>query len=368
MRVTVPRVAFAVAATATLVYAFVYAPRLGHVDTRPTKSQFVKPVAQSPAPAGPKIEFPAPGHDFIGVSTAAGPGDFTEVDKFIAAVGHKPTVMMFNEGWAVNQTFDPSAFNDIADRGMMPMLSWEPWDYRVESPNHSGADPDQPKYRLSNIIDGAFDGYIREFADGIKALGYPVALRFAHEMNGFWYPWSTNVNGNKPGDYVKAWRHVHDIFAAAGATNVVWVWSPNVAYAGSTKLSTLYPGDAYVDWIGLSGYYGTGGLTSYVTFNQIFNKTFRDLAKFTHKPVVITETAATNQSGQRTRWIQQLFAEIPAHPNVIGFIWYEAVKELDWRVLTPPSAAKAFGAGAASPLFVRTWSPDMVPRLAVGAG
>jgi len=363
MRFTVPRIAFAAVAIATLTYAFVFAPHLGSGDAE-RALHFVKPASSSPsASPAPKVEFPPPGQDFIGVSTAAGPGDFTEVDKFVAAVGHKPTVMMFNEGWAVNQTFDASAFNDIAARGMLPMLSWEPWDYRVESPDHSGARPNQPTYRLANIIDGSFDGYIREFADGIKALGYTVALRFAHEMNGFWYPWSTKVNGNKPGDYVKAWRHVHDVFTQAGATNVIWVWSPNVEYAGATKLSSLYPGDAYVDWVGLSGYYGTSGLTNYVTFNQIFDKTFADLAKFTNKPIVITESAATNQAGQRTRWIQQLFQELPQHPNVIGFIWYEAVKELDWRLLTPPSAAKAFGEGAESSLFATRWSPTMTPRL-----
>ena len=49
-------------------------------------------------------------------------------------------------------------------------------------------------------------------------------------MNGSWFPWSEGVNGNRAGEYVAAWRHVHDIFTAVGATNVTWVWCPNVDY------------------------------------------------------------------------------------------------------------------------------------------
>ncbi len=54
------------------------------------------------------------------------------------------------------------------------------------------------------------------------------------------------MNGNQAGDYVAAWQHVHDGVAATGATNVQWVWSPNVPYWGSTGLAGLYPGTAYL--------------------------------------------------------------------------------------------------------------------------
>jgi beta-mannanase len=42
-------------------------------------------------------------------------------------------------------------------------------------------------------------------------------------MNGDWYPWGKGINGNQLGQYVQAWRHVHDIFAAIHADNVLWV-------------------------------------------------------------------------------------------------------------------------------------------------
>src|SRR6266496_1414193 len=73
-------------------------------------------------------------------------------------------------------------------------------------------------------------------------------------MNGNWNPWSEQVNGNKSGQFVLAWRHVHDIFTAQGVTNVTWVWSPNIDFSNSVPLRKLYPGNSYVDWIAMDGY------------------------------------------------------------------------------------------------------------------
>jgi beta-mannanase len=196
----------------------------------------------------------------------------------------------------------------------------------------------------------------------MAALGYPVVIRFAHEMNGNWYPWCEQSNGNKPGDYVRAWRHVHDLFTAAGAKNVYWMWSPNVTYTGAKPLSSYYPGDSYVDWVGLSGYYGTAGRQKYISFDQIFDATLTELATFTHKPVVIAETGATNVTGQRVRWIRDMFAQLPHHPEVIGLIWFEATKEIDWRIAAAPDAATAFGQGAADPRYRTPWSIAGTPR------
>ena len=76
------------------------------------------------------------------------------------------------------------------------------------------------------MIAGTYDAYIREFAEGARDWGHPFFLRFNWEMNGDWFPWAERVNGNQPGEYVAAWRHVHDIFTAVGATNATWVWCP----------------------------------------------------------------------------------------------------------------------------------------------
>ncbi|WP_217631238.1 glycosyl hydrolase [Modestobacter sp. DSM 44400] len=81
-----------------------------------------------------------------------------------------------------------------------------------------------------------------------------MTIRLMHEMNGNWYPWGSGANGNQPGEFVLAWRHVHDRFTALGVTNVAWTWAPNAVYTGGAPLAPLYPGDAYVDAVGLSNY------------------------------------------------------------------------------------------------------------------
>lgn len=317
------------------------------------------PPSASPAPPPPPSVFPPSGTVFLGIQTNGGPYDFSPLDAFTAGTGYRPSVMQFTQGWAAD-TFHAENFDRIAARGMLPIVSWEPWDYSAVGSAHTSGD--QPAYRLSRIAGGAFDAYIRSWADGIKALGYPVGIRFAHEMNGFWYPWCESANGNRPGDYVKAFRHVHDIFTAAGATNAIWLWSPNVTYPGAKPLARLYPGDKYVDWVGLSGYYGTAGRTSYQSFNTIFSGTLKQLAGVTKRPVVITETGATNANGQQAQWIRQMFQELPRHPEIVGVIWFEVTKEIDWRLAGNPASMRAYAAGARAKRYAVTWTTNTVPR------
>jgi beta-mannanase len=364
MRPTGPRLVAALITAALVTYTFA----LAHKFARPnrTAAVLVTPgsgVAKT-APESPRGVFPQEGKDFVGVMTTEGTFDFAPVDRFTEAVKHQPTVMMFSEGWAVH-TFDRAAFDRVADRGMLPMLSWEPWNYRDDATSKDGGRVAQPQYRLARIIEGDFDDYIRSYAEGIQSLHYPVAIRLAHEMNGFWYPWGATVNGNQPGDYVKMWRHVHDIFTSAGATNAIWVWSANVNFDKKSQLAQLYPGDEYVDWLGLSGYYGTAGTQSYRSPDAIFNATIADLRGFTAKPLVITETGATDSAGLKAQWIRDFFRYLPKHPDIIGFIWYEAVRETDWRVAASRLASSTFAEGVADPRYAVRWSRDMLPRVAV---
>ncbi|HEX6869971.1 MAG TPA: glycosyl hydrolase [Micromonosporaceae bacterium] len=311
------------------------------------------------SPSARPVPFPPAGKVFLGVQTNLGPYDFAAVDAFTAATRHQPSVLQFSQGWAEDQ-FDAARFTAIAARGMLPVVSWEPWDYRLRG--RASSHGEQREYRLAAIADGSFDPYIRSWAAGIAALPFPVVIRFAHEMNGFWYPWCEQSNGNRPGDYVRAWRHVHRLFSEAGATNVTWLWSPNVTYAGATPLKRLYPGDAFVDWVGLSGYYGTAGRTSYLSFGEVFNATIKQLRTFTGKPVVVTETGATDATGQRARWIAEMFAQLPRHREIIGVIWFEATKEIDWRIAVAPAAAGAYARGAADSRYDTPWGPEAVPR------
>ncbi|GAA3754607.1 glycoside hydrolase family 26 protein [Micromonospora maritima] len=382
LRLTLPRVGLALAGALLLAYAFVVAPGawrdpVPDAPARPRALATPEAVTTADAPAvtGPSPvagTFPPAGRAFFGVMTDKGPYDFTDADRFAAAARRAPQVMLFGAGWA-SATFDRSLFDRIADRGMMPMLGWEPWDHSVDEAARRTGLTDrqidrlratQPDYRLARIVRGDFDDYLRSWAEGVRSLGYPIAIRFAHEMNGNWYPWCEPANGNRPGDYVRAWRHVHDIFTAAGATNVAWVWSPNARWDKTTAgLAGFYPGDDYVDWVGVTGYYGSGAFTTtYWSFDQIFGPTITEIRAFTDKPLVVTETGAAETATRKAQWIREAFRSLPRYRDVIGLIWFEVDKEKDWRIADSPTAATAFAESVAGARYDVTWSPEMRPR------
>jgi Glycosyl hydrolase family 26 len=270
-----------------------------------------------------------------GLCTPRSPYSKSQLATIAGQAGTSPSMLQFFVKWT--QAFPPAAITDSYEQGALPVLSWEPW-----------AGPDdglsQPAYKLSRIYGGAFDKYITAFATAARNMEAPIAIRFAHEMNGAWYPWSERQSGNRPGDYVKAWRHVHDIFAAVGATNVIWIWSPNILRpVPHVSLAALYPGDAYVDWVGLVGY-----AVHEHTAAAVYQPSITAIGKFTHKPIVITETGA-QPSAFKAAWITDFFHWLAAEPRVIGFIWFEYSKTQggneDWRFTATPATLRAFHDG-----------------------
>jgi mannan endo-1,4-beta-mannosidase len=365
VRVTIPRLLALAVVAALLGYAFVYGPRLSASAHSAGSTAHDSSLSPKVSPQVHSV-FPPVGKKFIGIMSGEGPYNFSTVDTFTKDVGYQPEVYEFSQGWALNQ-WNAGLINAVANRGMLPLISWEPWNY-LKEPKQDTLRGYQPAYTLANIIKGDYDSYIRSWAEGVKRLGYTIALRLAHEMNGYWYPWAIFANGNQVGQYVQMWRHVYHIFQEVGATNVIWVWSPNIIWNSFTDLAALYPGNNYVTWVGLSGYYGTPGMGDYQTFNQIFNTTIDDIRSFTDKPIVITETGATDVSGLMAPWITSMFQQLAGRPGIIGLIWYEDFNVVDWRVVDDPKAVAAFHQGFSNPIYQMTWKPGMVPLETVPLG
>ncbi len=167
-------------------------------------------------------------------------------------------------------------------------------------------------------------------------------------MNGFWFPWSEGVNGNTPGSFVAAWRHVHDIFTEVGATNATWVWCPNVDFTRKlTPLKGLYPGDAYVDWTCLDGFnWGdTRNSAGWQTFDEVFRSTYKRILKFApSKPMVIGEVASEERGGSKPNWIKSAFRNIPAnYPKVRAVIWFDENDQgMHWPIESSKKSTNAF--------------------------
>lgn len=278
------------------------------------------------------------------------PDTLSAVTAFEADARKTVAIVMWYQQWGLMdgwQYFQAGWMNAVRSHGSIPLVSWDP-----EDPSNSS--PNQPTYQLQNIINGKFDAYITRWALDSKTWGHPYFLRFAHEMNGNWYPWAEQVNGNKPGQFVLAWKHIHDIFTRLGVSNVTWVWSPNADYSTSTSMRELYPGDAYVDWVGLSGYnWGNTGVHVWQSFNSIYSYTYNDILSLTSRPIMLAEVASTEQSGNKANWITDAYVtQLPRnYPRIRAVVWFNESKGMNWQIESSPSAQAAFASAIQSGIY-----------------
>ena len=169
------------------------------------------------------------------------------IDSFEMLVGARQTRI----GWHVALTapFPADAVASVQQRGSLPYIVWEPYDPKLpgQSP-HTGAS------LLPDIVAGAYDAHLMQWAQAAAGNGRPIEIAFGHEMNGDWFTWGylNGHNGNTPELFVAAHRHIHRLFEEAGASNVQWVWTVNASWRDD--FSVAFPGEAYVDRLGLNGF------------------------------------------------------------------------------------------------------------------
>lgn len=215
---------------------------------------------------------------------------------------------------------------------------------------YSLVDVETAAVSLRQVASGTYDSAIRSWALAARRWGHPFLLRFDWEMNGRWMPWGTTpYNQNTPADFVAAWQHVHNIFTAAGATNVLWVWCPN-AIAPRHKMTdpaTLYPGNTYVDWTCLDGYNFDKPWTS---FARLYGSSYSELMRLApSKPMIVGEVASTGHGGNKARWIRGMFQALKTRfHDIHGIVWYDKWgnrKPGDWPIETSKAASAAFRVG-----------------------
>jgi hypothetical protein len=250
-------------------------------------------------------------------------------DVFETRAQKKISILHWGQPWKMNdnyQNFYTPWFDRVRSHGSIPLIDWSSW--------HLSDGINQPDFKLSAIYTGAHDDYIRQWALSAKSWGHPFFLRFDWEMNGNWqFPWSEQLNGNQPGDYIKAWQHVHDIFTQNDVTNVTWVWCPNISGLTTRPMASLYPGDAYVDWTCLDGYNKESTWLGFHTLftgsgiNWLFNSYQEILAVAPTKPIMLGEFAsleAGDGGAKKATWITDaLMTQLPINfPKIKAIVWF----------------------------------------------
>ena len=270
----------------------------------------------------------------------------SNVDAVTAELGRQPATWSLWSDWgdAGSGPFPIVAANGLHARGIVPQVYWEP----IDPSNQT----DCADWSLANIINGGHDAYIRQWAQAAKAYGGTVLLRFAHEMNGYWYIWGNGRCTNTPTKFRQAWQHVWNIFRGpngVGATNVKFEYS---VYGGK-YVTTDYPGNKYVDYLGLTaldwGPAANQKRRSLVTAMTSWMKALRHLSKT--KPIIASEIAAGYAANCATcdkgAWLSQGYPAVYAKwPQVVAIIYFDydmrGVGQPDWRLTSPTSAMTAY--------------------------
>ncbi|MFN2543574.1 MAG: glycosyl hydrolase [Actinomycetota bacterium] len=262
-----------------------------------------------------------------------------EVESFEGDIGRKLDIDQHYYSWT--NKFPTGLEQWDLSNGRTPLITW------------MGTD-------LDTINSGADDDMIRARAGAVAALGQPVFLRWGHEMNGDWYSWSGVANNdagstNGPAKFVAAWKHIHRLFDDEGATNVVWVWAVNsesVPHQAWNSWTNYYPGDDFVDWVGIDGYnWGTAqSWSKWTSFGSIFGDVYNDYAA--SKPIMIAEVGSTEDGGDKGSWISSAASAMrTSFPSIAAFVWFDVDKEQDWRADSSSGAMQAYRSVAQAPYF-----------------
>ena len=240
--------------------------------------------------------------------------------EFQTLIDRKLAVILSYIHWP--ETFPRLECEQVSQNGSLPLLTWEPW-------------VSDPAGNLEAILRGQYQDYIETFLRAAKEWGKPVLLRWAHEMNGNWYPWSGFQNGQAAGPekFKKVWLYIYNVKRALKADNVSLVWCPNNASLPNdqwNQLAAYYPGDQYVDWVGIDGY--NWGFSQWQSFEAIFAEPFRQISALTQKPLMIGEFAAAEAVqpdavgtiiNNKADWIREALQLIKEkHPQLKLFCWF----------------------------------------------
>ncbi len=243
-------------------------------------------------------------------------------------VGKKIVWAYFSNNWGSGIKFPETAVRSIHSVGVIPFVRMMPRTTFTDGV----ADP---IYTLQGFIDGKFDIDLKRWAQDAKRVGIPIMVEFGTEVNGGWFPWSGILNGGSktngygdpnypdgPERFRDAYRHIIDLFRKEGVRNITWafhVYPPQET--GETKeihqswnnLINYYPGDNYIDWIGISVYGAFDRGTNWNSFTNILDGAYPELSSISlKKPLAVFEFGVLEDpsQGNKTAWIQDALQSI----------------------------------------------------------
>lgn len=238
----------------------------------------------------------------------------------------------------------PSAAQRLwAEGGRLLMIDWKP---RLG---------DQPLL-WAEVADGLYDAeYVDPLARKAAAWGRPFFLSLHHDPESQIGPAGS---GMEAADFVRMWRHVHARFTAAGAGQVVWVWSMSGATAAAPLWNACYPGDDCVDWLACAAYNnlrGADGQGPWLSLRELVTPFItwmrQDFSGDHRKPLMLSVYACSEDPGSPTAkadWFRALPGEVRDIPEIKALIYFH---DRALSADSSPAALAGFRTAAADPFF-----------------
>lgn len=252
----------------------------------------------------------------------------SSIASFARAVGKKPAIVVFSHEWGVNKSFPSKQFAQIYESGATPWVR-----LMLRSDIHQNKP--EPLFTMSRILNGAYDAELRNWAVQVKNLGYPVIVEYGTEVNGKWFPWNGYWTGNTHGaeKFRETYRHIFQVLEKEGASNLIRVYHVNWHSDPDESWNTIaayYPGDEFVDIIGVSVY---GALTpnekNVKPFSEMMDLSYQEIVALnTSKPIIIAETGTdiNNEYINSVVWTKDALMNLSSGrwPGVIGIVWWNS--------------------------------------------
>lgn len=221
------------------------------------------------------------------------------------------------------------------DEGRVPMVTWQPF------PRSPDAEESVTRAIASGSYDDVLSSWVHDLSQWISIA--PDERRFYFrpfpEMNGDWIPWGADATTID--DFVTSWRHLYEMLADTGLTDdqVQWVWNPNATEHGTHDTESYYPGDEYVDWIGIDGYnFGNSrSSTTWQSPEEVFDPMLDRVTDLAEKPIALPEFGTTSyrdgryRPNEKAEWIDAVF-DLIERRDIRMACWFNIDKESDWAV------------------------------------
>ncbi|MFC6834939.1 glycoside hydrolase family 26 protein [Halomarina ordinaria] len=228
----------------------------------------------------------------------------------------------------------------VWERGSVPNVVWQPYFVSREA---------TPPTVEADVAGGRYDDPLDDWTSALTRWLRPdegpdrrLYLTFAPEMNGDWVPWDASDGESTSEDYVAMWRTVYDrVSADLTPDHLRWVWSVNNGSRWNwadepVGIDRYYPGDAYVDWVGVHGY-NWDAWGGWKQPDGVYDAMVENVREVSDKPLAFTECACSSRYGDGYRpdlkdeWITAFFAYVDER-DVRMVCWFDKEKETDWAV------------------------------------